>query len=396
MHKRIAEIFISRITPGVLNVYSIFLIAEILGASEYGIFSTALATCGLLSNLLFGPFKNAIIPEYARKSTSSASAYEGQLLFVLIMVGVALIFLGFGIYYTAGVFVFYCCMLVLIIGLYDTWQSILRARINFLLYGVVSNTQAIFLVLMLFIYTHPNIDVVLQFYIFSYGVGFLLCFVLVRCFRPIMPEWKSIYDTLRLGGWLTLGTIGESAIYLGFRYALMYFGANSFLGLYSFAIDLAQRTIGIVISMTSFSVLPRAYKGLVDKSFSDFKNILYSGARVSLLLSVILVCVMPYAIGFVEYYGLGKTDMFVTSYFVSASVAVIVNRLRKLIVDPVLISCHGYSRIFYSYTLMLPLLYLGVWVGLYYESSVLLLIVYPSVYFFAAICGFRYIRLGQV
>lgn len=384
--RRSGEVLFARILPGALNLLTIIVIGRYLAVAEYGQFSLVLATTALIVSLFLGPIEHAILPLHARHSLNNGKdAFEGQILgaaasVIGVLGAVALGFVWLGFAHPGWLLLFAASALSRVL------QPILRARLQFWCYGTAATAQALAALVMvsLFLRDTPDSSTAVFLYAVGVAIGAFAGWSLVGFPLPNLPERGFMREVLPVGSGLTVSTIAEAVLFVGTRYAIAAFGSPQFLGVFSFALDLAQRSVGVVINIASFAIIPRAYVTSAQGDDRVFRKMLIRGALAAGGLSAIIFA----AIMVLEYFGIVAkylAENFHHAAFVAVSVAVVINRLKKLAVDPVLVSRGIIKAIPRAYILVGPLSLLVMVGCLLLDREGLVLVTYPASYLMVAL-----------
>lgn len=372
---RFSEILFARALPGFISVTTIGLLAAWLNAFDYGVFSTTIVTSGVLVNIIFGCIKFAIIPQYSAISQKNEQGFFDSLilgflaLLSFIFLLVALLFFAFS-YTHLGLGL----LLIISIALFDTLQNIARAKLKFWKYGFAYLSQAtVFLVLIINNQDEITLNLAIFMFTCSNFIGFLIAFILGEKIKPKIYNIKRYKDILAVGVPVMSSYFTESILFIGFRYVLLFFGSAQNFGAFSFAVDLAQKTVGVFVNLMSFALVPQAYRSISEGSFVKVKNTLLRSAQFAGSLGclvVVIIVATNYIFNLKENFGL---DAFSTFHFIIISVAVLINRSKKMIIDPILISRGNSVFILKSYVIsaFLSLLFSMVCMTFNYELGVL-------------------------
>jgi len=386
MLTRLAEVVAGRILPGLLNLGAITLVSAELLTEDYGQFSITLATVTLAGSLLFGPILHAIVPLHARYvAEGSQHRLERGLLGLTLMLALIVLIPG-ALAALAGWTGWPELALLLGYSLFSTWQPVLRARLQFWRYGASALVQGGLLVgiLVALDMSGDPLGTTLRAYAASYLAGFLIAWLLTGAPLPGLLSAATIRSIFGLGGSLTISALAESVLLLGFRYVILWFGSAQFLGRFSFAVDLAQRSVGVVVNIVSFAVVPRAYKLNAQGAHQRFYHLLWQAALLAgtgaALMLVLLLILRPLDL----LPGINAQTLPLGS-FCAASAAFVINRIKKMVMDPFLISVGAPLAIPLGYVIVgIPSLLLAVGlISLGSEQG--LLILYPSAYALVAL-----------
>ena len=382
---RLGEVIFARILPGALNLLTIILVGRYLAVSDYGQFSLILATITLSVSLLVGPIEHAIVPLHALQSMNDGKAkFERQLLgaalCVVGLVGVlAVVPIVLGFAHPAWLLLFAASAVSSVL------QPILRARLQFWRYGAAAAAKALVALALVVLFLRDAPDVTTAVFLFALGggIGAFVAWVLVGYDLPRLPTRSFMRDIVPVGSGLTVSTIAESVLFVGTRYVMEAFGSPQFMGVFSFALDLAQRSVGVAINIASFAIIPRAYNTSANGNDLKFRKMLMRGAVVAGGVSSIVFV----AIFALEHFGMAARylgENFDHAAFVAVSVAVVINRLKKLSVDPILVSRRIIKAIPLAYLVVGPFSLLSMSGLLLWGAEALVLIVYPMSYLLVA------------
>ncbi|MFB9146800.1 lipopolysaccharide biosynthesis protein [Halomonas alkalicola] len=382
----VGEVMFARVLPGALNLLVIILVGRYLSAVEYGQFSLLLATITLFVSVVIGPIEQAIVPLHARQALAEGKgSFEGQLLGAIVfIVGVlGILTLGFvllGLVQPAWLLLF------LSSSFSRVFQPILRARLQFWSYGLAEIMKAavalVFVVL--FLRYTPDASTAVLLYAIGLFTGTVVGWILAGFPLPRLPNRAFFKNVIPVGTGLTSSTLAEALLFVGARYVIMLFGSPQFLGVFSFALDLAQRSVGVMINIASFAIIPRAYVKSAQGDDRVFRKMLVRGALTAGGMSLIVFT----GIMGLEYFGIIAQylgDGFSEFAFIAVSAAVVINRLKKLSVDPVLVSRGIIRAIPMAYIMVGPFSLLLISGALLLDSEALVLAIYAISYFLVAL-----------
>ncbi|MDO9521670.1 MAG: oligosaccharide flippase family protein [Pseudohongiella sp.] len=390
---RALEIGVARIAPGLINVASFLLLADTLELGDYGIFSTSIATAGLIVSLVYGPIKFSILPLHAEYAAQGdQKGFETSLLGLALLVSLVLICvaaIGFLLDDNLG----WLVVIVISMGMASSLQPALHARGQFWRYGTVDLTQAtIWIALVLtWVAEVPAVSTALMAYAASLAISFMVAWLLVGRNLPTLPKLQRLKKIFAVGVPFTAGNMAENVIFLGFRYLLLLFGNANLLGTFSLCVDLAQRTVGVVINLFSFTILPRAYKELLTLQPSVFFKTL---GRAAIQSGVIALGVMAgiIIISSVEWFAALQPPVFSITAFAIISAATITNRLKKLLIDPISVYKNRSGGIAIGYFIAGPLALLSAAIALNFAAAEIFYLSYFLGYLLAAAITTSYIR----
>lgn len=332
---RVLEVVLARVVPGAVNVLSILWLGKIMETDVYGLFSVGLATSVMISNLSFGLIAYTVVPRHAQLTESGQKDdFEAKAMGGAIVISLIVLALGWLASALALLPISYI-LLIIAMGFFSTVQSILRARLQFWRYGLAALAQATALLSLLLILADPatGATTVLVFYMVGYAIGACVSFVLIGIRSPTPPGRKYVVDIFSTGFHFTIANLAENALQLGFRYGLLLFAPPIVLGVFSFALDMAQRLVGVVLNITSFALLPLIYKSLAkgdaqkSRRFMWQGNLFSGGVALLTLFGTMLVIKLEVIVA------LNPSTMSLPAFFF-VSLAVIINRLKKISLDP--------------------------------------------------------------
>jgi len=332
---KIAELLGMRAGPGLINAAALILLGHWMSVSTYGEYSTVVATTGLVANLLFGPLVSSIVVQHAGHRANGRQAdYETAILATVICLSLALTALG-GSLVTIGLIDSSWLAPAIAFGAATTLQEILRARLMFWSFGTCCLVQALLFLGLVVAVAKPggSVHAVLFGYAASYGAAALLAVWLSGVRLTVRPRLNLLRSVWTVGVPVTLGNIAESGLYLGARYLLSAIGTPQQLGVFSFCLDLAQRLVGFPVNVASFVFVPLAFSHAADGDGSQFRRVLLNGAYAALgfaLAAIATVILLQAAIPHRAVIA-GPFDPFP---FALLSLAVILNRVKKLVPDP--------------------------------------------------------------
>lgn len=381
----IAEVTFARVAPGVFNLLSIVLLGRYLEVGSYGIFSTSLATIALIALVVAGPVRFSIIPQRATyEAKGEEQNFEQGALSLLLLTSFSIGFLGLALWFS-GIVQIAWVALAIASSLSDGWMPVLRARLQFWRYGFVAWTKSIVILLLIYflVAIHPTSSNALWAYALGNAFGFLVGWILSGARLPGRIERMQLKAMLSVGSSFTLSKFAENGLFLGTRYIILWLGSAEFLGLFTYAIDLVQRSVGVVINVLSFAIVPRAYKLSALKGTKELFAYLRKSGMLGASMSVIvfLPIFLLHILGVLETL-LGRP--LPLTVFTLVSVAVVTNRLKRMVVDPIAVALRSHLTIPAAYILIAPFsLGLSAWLAYQGQEDVITYI-YPASYLFVA------------
>lgn len=339
-----------RIVPGVINTITLIYIAKLLGAEDYGLFSTTIATVSFSSIVIFGSVIYSIMPASAKMNASGLEReYTTSVICLLLVVSIAVVVLGTAVS-RFGVGSFVETTLVVSFGLHTALQEILRSQLRLWAYGWSAIGQAVAYQAgaMALIAGSSDVSAALAAFSLSYLVGALISFSFLGPTTLRRPRLSYVSGSLMTGYRLVSCNVAENGIFLGVRYALLMLGSQQHLGVFSFCLDLAQRSVGFFMNAASFIFVPRAFVSAAKGDVREFRRGLYEGAAIALLFA------LGTAVAIISFYFSGYADrwlgkLFDPVVFLIICVAVLLNRTKKVVIDPFAMRSNTVMRLTYSY-----------------------------------------------
>lgn len=378
---RIAEMIFARVAPGVLNLVSIVLIGRYLDVATYGLFSTTIATTAVMVLVLTGPVQLSIIPRRAvYEAQGNGQDFERGTLSLLLLTSACVGSLGIALWLSGAIPLAWVA-LALSSSIFDGWTPVLRARLQFWRYGVAAWIKAIATIMMIYFFVSENPTSLSAIWAYTLGnaIGFLAAWL--ACGSP-MPKWVKRADLkgmVSIGSSFTVSNLAESGLLLGTRYVIIWFGSDEFLGLFTYAVDIAQRSIGVVINIISFAIVPRAYKISAQEGPEVLISYLKRAGSVGAALAAALFSLI-FILG-----SLGWIDRLLGSslsmpIFTAVSIAVASNRLKKMVIDPIAVALDAHGAIPFAYLLVAPIsIGLSAWFAFRGQEDIVTYI-YPTSY----------------
>jgi hypothetical protein len=222
-----------------------------------------------------------------------------------------------------------------IYGAFLVAQEVLRASVRVLAFGIAALAQSlVYLLPVLFARdVFADISAAVHLFTASYAVGLCVALMLLRQPRSLLPDLGLLRQTFKVGTSYTASKLVENGLSVGFRYLLVWFGTPVQLGVFSFALDVAQRVVGFVINIVRFKAVPKAFLADAVDDAHEFRRQLYAGAAMSTLIAV-FACVAVLVVRSTGLVASLNGVLFDTLAFLLVSAAVIVNQLKKTITDP--------------------------------------------------------------
>ncbi|WP_127091177.1 hypothetical protein [Aquabacter cavernae] len=380
-----------RALPGVLNLLALVALSDRLTPSAFGLYSTAVAVAGFITSMVFGPLTASIVAHHAKHDVEGrAGLYESTVFTTALAIALILAAIT-GIISSMGLLSWTYIAPAIALGIYTLVLEFSRARLNFWSYGIASVFQSIaFLAaIVILVQDRDTSTQALLAFTLSYVLAIVVSLGLSGWPRLIAPDIGLLIPTIRSGGGYTLSIALENGLYLGMRFVVMLFGSSQALGVFSFSVDLAQRVVGIFTNITSFIVVPLAFRGQASGA-SRFNSTLYKGGAIALLVSIAaLVC--THALRELGIVPVLNGPLFDPAAFTIISFAVIVNRLKKLTIDPFALRANRAAILVFGFAVATPIA-LGLAIGFQKVSPLAAPAAYLCGYIIAAISTFIALR----
>ena len=380
----VTGVAIARAIPGLLSFACILLIGSRLSTSDFGLYSTFAASTNLLASIAYGPIQFSIVSSYAKAEAGGhGSSYMSTVMILSVLLSLFLWICSgfFGVFHE---YLVMACYLVATFGLLQVIQELLRARMRFYSYIVCSIVQSLSFLALVFYQLDSNssFEHALIFFALSNGSAIFVG-LLLSGFTAAKPQLGFFSEMRSVGFPYTFSTICENVIFVGFRYAIMFFGSPAQLGIFSYCVELAQRSLGYIVSVTGFVLVPRAFKlaqGRDDRQF--LKDLVAAAALSSTLAVLVLVAILTLVeSGLASKFELGS---FSTVTFTVVGLAIILNRVKKILIDPYLMRHSGTRFLGYGYAIAGALMLPVACVALVLELDLLFDLAYLSGYLLAA------------
>jgi O-antigen/teichoic acid export membrane protein len=333
---RVLEVLLLRAGPGLLNALTLIQLAGWLSPAAFGAYSTAVAAAGLGASVGFGPLTFSIVSQYAGVSRAERGPEYVAAVAALVLGAAGGLFVLAaalwathlpGVVWLLGVAAF---------GAHSVLQELLRAKLRLWSYGLSATIQATSFYSAAWILAGPAGATVakgLAAYALSFGLAAAASFALLGFPAPWRARFGLLRVSLRVGRDYTLSTIAENGVALGQRYILMWFAPPAVLATYAFAMDLAQRLAGFLVSAVSFAFVPQAFREAALDRPGAFRATLLRGAAIGAGMAAISV-VGVLALRELSPWPDLRATPFDSIAFVLVSLALVANRIKKLVVDP--------------------------------------------------------------
>lgn len=386
---KIVEVIVVRVAPGFVNLLSILLVGRHLSTAEYGAFSITLATTALVAICITGPIRFSIVPRRAAyEAQKKGHDFERGVLSLLFLSTSCLAVVG-AILWSLGAVKFIWVALAVGSAAFDGWLPVLQARMQFWRYGAAAWTRAGAIVIFLYITLaqEPTASAALWAYLLGNLAGVIAGWTLSGCPLPGKLPGEMLRSTIGLGSSLTLANVSESVLSLGMRYLVLWFGTPEFLGLFTYALDVAQRSVGVVVNVVAFAVVPKAYQTSANIGRQAMQAYLIRVGTLAFTMAilVVLLVLLLNAVGWLQHW-LGMSLPGVI--FGGVATGVIVNRLKKLVLDPVAINFNSHVSIPMGYTIVAPIAAVCIAWLLQANHDILVSVIYAASYLgVAAITG---------
>lgn len=351
-----------RALPGLLNLFTLLTVGERLGASDFGVYSTIVATATVAGSLIFGPVLFGILPELSR----TRQQIEEER-YVSLVIGYVAFSLAAAVIVMIAFSSFSSIVLATVsVASLTVVQEVLRARLLVWSYGFTATVQAALFAFAAFsLVDAGEIETAIWIFGLSYFGALIVAYLLAGSPRPRFSGFALLRKTFSIGSSYTFTSLFDRALALGSRYVILIAGPPQLVGIYSFCLDLAERLVGFLVNAAGFVFVPLAYK-VAHSNGSDeriFRKILQEGAVTGGAAAVLCLA----GVLGVRYSGFLPDDVFLMLdpvMFVGVAAAVTVNRLKKISIDPVAMKRHRTSILLGGYAAAAPLTLGGVWLAL--------------------------------
>jgi O-antigen/teichoic acid export membrane protein len=354
--RRYVEAILVRAAPGLINVAALILIGGWLAPAEYGSYSTTLATTNFASTVIFGSLTFSVVSQHARLQADGLSGvYESSLVSAVLLIAALITAVGLA-GMAIGLVRWAWIAPVVAFGVYTAVQEILRARLRLWAFGAAALSQAVVFMALgwLFVRRQPESSVALMAFAASYAFASIISLAFSGMPQLRWPDVTILSGTLNVGRPYTVSLAAEHALYLGMRYLIRFLGTAHHLGVFSFCVDLAQRFIGFLINAAGFSIIPAAFKADAKSGSDAFRRTLVMGSAVAVGLAIasFAAVLIVRATGKLPALSGSLFDLWV---FAIVSSAIVVNRLKKLLIDPFAMRAQRASVIAVGYWISTPL-----------------------------------------
>ncbi|MBO9378988.1 hypothetical protein GG804_19655 [Sphingomonas histidinilytica] len=333
--KRHFEVLVLRAAPGLLNLWALLLLGDWLPPAQYGVYSVGIVAAGFASSVVFGPLLMAVVSQHAHlDARGEREAYESSFLSLTIITALITALLGL-LGYWLNLLRLEWIWAAVFPGIYNNIQELLRARIKIFSYGISSLLQSVIYLsaVYLIICFDGSVGGVWYAFSLSYAIASVMSAYFLGFPKIGKPDMSIMSSTWGIGFGYVLSTMAEQLMFLGTRWVVSVFGNPILLGVFSFSVDLAQRTVGFMVNTASFVFVPLAFKERAKNSDREFTMVLIRGAAMSFALSILTFFVLVGARELEAIPGLDGEN-FDTITFAIVSLAVVLNRQKKLIADP--------------------------------------------------------------
>ncbi|RWQ14450.1 hypothetical protein [Mesorhizobium sp.] len=387
--RRLGESLVIRVVPGIINLYTLFYLGHVLQPNDYGIFSTVIATVSFISTMVFGIATYSIMPASAKmKVYGLEREYISSVLVVLsglsVLVAVSAIITES---FRSGSVV--AISIIATFGLHTALQEILRSQLRLWAYGWSAIGQALtYQALVMFLVSgDAKVQAALVAFSVSYFVGAIISFWFVGPLDLRRPRLSYLGRSLVTGHAYVLSNLAENGLFVGLRYIVMILGSHDQLGVFSFCVDLAQRSVGFLMNAASFVFVPRAFSHAAVGGIREFKRGLLTGAAVAAVLAAVSAAGIV-LLFFSGYGGKWFDNSFDPLSFTVLSAAVLINRTKKVVIDPFALRSYSTLKLTYAYAIGASVSGLISAVGLALSLRYSAEVAFLTGYLLAAACSF--------
>jgi hypothetical protein len=245
-------------------------------------------------------------------------------------------------------------------GLYTAILQTTRSRLQFYRFGLGSTSQSIAFLVLSFVLVrpHPSTSAVLEAFAGSYFIGAIFSAALVQA-RLAKPSWKMLKEYLTIGTAPTLSSVAAMTFQLACRYVLIAMGSVAALGTFSFSLDLAEKTVGVFISIATFGIVPHALK---SRNVHHLWRSLARGSLAAVFISLMSAGAIL-VLGLTSWVSALNGALYDPLSFVLVSAGVMMNRAGKMILTPVVMRLRQTQLQLLPMLIVSPLGLLFVWLG---------------------------------
>ncbi|MER8563027.1 hypothetical protein [Mesorhizobium sp. M0578] len=390
---KLVESLTIRVVPGLINLYTLFYLGHLLKPNEYGIFSTTIATVSFISTTIFGVATYSIMPVSAKmKASGLEREYVSSVLLVLAILSIfaAVCALVVGVLTTGNIV---AMTIIISFGLHTALQEILRSQLRLWAYGWSAIGQALSYqaIVMFLVAGDAKVEAALIAFSLSYLLGAIISFFFVDPLDLRRPRLSYLGRSLVTGQAFVLSNLAENGLFVGVRYVVLMLGSHNQLGVFSFCVDLAQRSVGFLMNAASFVFVPRAFSHAATGGIREFRRGLLAGASVAVILAITLAAGIV-ILFFSGYAGKWLDNSFDPVSFLIVSGAVLINRTKKVVIDPFALRSNNTLKLTYGYMIGASvsgiIAALGTWWSLLYSAETAFL----TGYLLAALCSFLFLK----
>lgn len=319
-----------------VNLFALLFLARELVPVEFAHYSTVVATVMLLANVLYGPIAYPLVRELPRfQARDNSEGYLGAVQTALAGLSAVLATLCCLLWAMQFERVASAGMLLMAFGIFRVSQEWLRATLSFRGFALQALVQALVFFGLLSVGAGTSGYVwAVQALLASYLVSALPA-LWWRSVAWRLPDADFYHGVRAIGVPYVQSTLVENVLGLGTRYLVGWFGSEQQFARYSFCLDLVQRSVGFVVNLTSFVSVPQAFHRIAGER-NGTRSMLISLLPAALMASALATLVV---LGVMAAYWAGLFRLLEVAHyapvsFVLLAVAVYINRLKKLLCDP--------------------------------------------------------------
>lgn len=390
--KEAANVLVSRLIPGALNVITFLVLATWLSRESYGIASTYIATAAAATDLLLGPITHSALIHYSEhRARGEQKRYESVHVSNTILVSTIIGLTGLGLVW-AGLVDWRIIAAVVAVGAYSSIQEIAHARLQFYRFAIGSSAQSVAFLLLAYaiVRPEPTVSNTLEAFAISYAIGAMTSVLLVRP-KLAWPSPQMLKAAFGLGSIPTLSNFALNGLNLGCRYLLMLFGRNDTLGVFAFSLDIAQRAVGIFLNLATFALVPRALKNSENGDARQLWSMLARGWLGAVAVSLLGAATIL-AIAATQLVPSLNRPVYDPISFGLICLAVIVHRSSKMVLSPVAMRLRRTAVLLKPLFVIAPVALASVALTLYLEIPYGVELVYTLAYMGWAAVAYRSLK----
>ena len=341
------KIGFARVLPGALNFGALYLSIQLLGTGKYGEFSITFGVISIVIQIIFGYLLHGLVPLIntdVNRQNVNGFALKFCLIFIVISMPLSFFLMWYDALYAMAV------VLIAVYGADLTCLEIVRANSNFRLYGLIALTRSITLLVviyLLWVVDLMTVNAFLGVYILGSAMSILVFLCVYRPYEIIRPYLETSPDFLHslfhLGLKGTLLNLFDNLLPLIFKIFIQTNFGDVGAAHFSSSVDVAKRFVGVIFNLTSFVGLVKVYDHFRQRQSDEARK--YQLFLFNYSMVAVLILVVTYALTFFTGYSINIYSFENQQILFSCiTLAILVQRSRKILIDPLLIiNSKGYD-----------------------------------------------------